>query len=301
MNTLCLLKKKTEIERFLKQTPYSLSAFSFVNIFIWSDFFDFVFKIIDHQLCIFAKNSIGSFLYLPPLGPKTTHKAIKDGFRHLFLENNGSGVTRIENIEERHLKLFEDKDFIIVKKSKEFIYKRQDIAQMKGKLFKSKRSLYNQFIKGNDFEFLPYAPDMEKDCLVLYDLWAQESKSRQKEDMAVFMIEENRGVHQKAMRYYQDLNLEGRVVRIKNQIIAYSFGFELKPDVFCILFEIADLRFKGISTYIFRAFCVDQQIQKYCWINSMDDFGLPNIEKTKQLFRPHHTIESYAVSPRGNF
>lgn len=298
MRTLWLLKKKPLVEEFLEQTPFSLSAFSFVNIFIWSDFFHFVFKMIDHQLCIFAQNTIGSFFYLPPLGRKMTHKAIKDGLSYLSLKNNGNTVTRIEHAERRHLKLFPEKDFFVIKRSKEFIYNREDIVGMTGNRFKSKRSLYNQFIKNHSFEFLPYASDMEKDCLSLYDLWAQERKLRQKDDMAVFMIEENRLVHQKAIHYYQDLNLMGRVVRINNQIVAYSFGFELKPDVFCILFEIVDLHFKGLSTFIFRAFCMDQQVQKYRWINAMDGCGLSNIEKAKQLFRPHHTIESYCVSPR---
>jgi len=81
------------------------------------------------------------------------------------------------------------------------------------------------------------------------------------------MLEENRGVHELVMRYYNQLGLIGRVVLVEGQVKAYSFGFPLGGNMFCVLFEITDLDIKGLPVYIFREFCRDEVLEQYQFIN----------------------------------
>ena len=40
--------------------------------------------------------------------------------------------------------------------------------------------------------------------------------------------------------------LIGRVVKVKGEIKAYTFGFEINDDMFCVYLETADLKIKGL-------------------------------------------------------
>ncbi len=50
MKNNALLDEKPLVESFLSQGPRPLSSFSFVNVFAWSDFFDFEFNIVNDCL-----------------------------------------------------------------------------------------------------------------------------------------------------------------------------------------------------------------------------------------------------------
>lgn len=127
-----LLGYQSLVERYLSETPYDLSSFSFVNIFVWADFFDFEFKEIRNNLCVFASHNIGTFLYLPPLGKVVPDETLKESFDLLLKNNQGSGVSRIENVSEGQLSLFDGGAYRVYKKAEEFIYPREAIASLVG-------------------------------------------------------------------------------------------------------------------------------------------------------------------------
>ena len=293
---LSLLDQKPDIEKYLKEIPEHLSAFSFTNIFVWKDFFQFDLKMIGGCLCVFANNATGCFLYLPPLGKTVTPEVIDECFHIMEDINRGSGVTRIENVSAKQLLFFQDKKFVHRKKGYEYCYYRNDIAALQGKLYKSKRSSYNQFIDGYRHQYLGYEERMADGCVKLYHRWAQERVKVYADDIYGHMLKENQKVHELVLRYYQQLGLTGRVVTVDGEIKAYSFGYPVNDDMFCILLEIADLDIKGLPVYMFREFCRDGALQTYKFINVMDDFGMENIQKTKMSFRPAALLLSYVVT-----
>ena len=291
-----LLDYKNLIEGFLNESCQSLSAHSFVNIYSWKDFFDFEFKMINQNLCVFAKNEQGCFLYLPPLGRDASPDTLDECFQIMYARNGKKGISRIENVSEHQLQLFTQNSYVFYKKGYEYCYYRKDLIDLKGQVFKSKRSTFNQFIRNYQAEFLPYQDVMFKECLELYDRWAFERRQKNKEDIYVQMLVENRSVHQLILKVHQELGLVGRVVVIEGNIAAYSFGYSLNDDIFCIFLEVADLKYKGLPTFIFNRFCADPQIVPFKFINAMDDFELMNIAQTKLSFRPAVLFPAYTVT-----
>jgi hypothetical protein len=108
------------------------------------------------------------------------------------------------------------------------------------------------------------------------------------------MLLDNLSCLQILLNDYKNLNLVGRLIKVDNQVKGFSFGFQLNKDTFCILFEIADLSFKGLSQYIFRQFCAE--VKKYKYINIMDDLGLENLKTVKMSYRPVKLIPSYIIT-----
>lgn len=296
--TTALLDKKSLVEEFLKENNGHLSAYSFANIFAWQDFFKFEFEIIDNNLCIFAHHDAGCFLYLPPLGKKVSPKAVTESFRIMNSVNKNPGVSHIENVSHQLLPYFSDDQFSHFQKGHEYCYYRKDIAGLKGNAFKSKRASYNHFIKNCRAQFLPYSENMLSECTKLYDQWAEGRLTRYQDEIYGQMIEENRRVHRLVLEFYKEIGLIGRVVCVDGKVKAYSFGYPLNKNNFCILFEIADLSLSGLAVYIFREFCAEREVELYPFINVMDDFELGNIQKTKMSFRPAFLMPAYGITQK---
>lgn len=277
---------------------HPLSSYHFSSIFLWQDFFDFEFKLIDGYLCVFAKHVFGTFLYLPPLGPTFSPQIIEKCFLLLNTLNPKKSFSRIENVSEEDLKYFDPQRYKITEKSKEYCYLKKDIAGLRGNAYKSKRSSLNQFVKNHPHEWIPFDRKWSKDCTCLYDAWAQDRARRSKDDIYKTMLEENRGVHQLIFKYHDEIGLRGRLVMVDQKPCAYTFGYPLNDETFCVLVEIADLALKGLSVYIFSRFCADEPLKKFKYINVMDDFAMDNVAKTKKSFRPKILYPSYVVSER---
>ncbi|MBF0522169.1 MAG: DUF2156 domain-containing protein [Candidatus Omnitrophica bacterium] len=293
-----LLEKSDLIQHYLKKNHECLSPFSFVNLFAWKDFFSFDLKVIDDALCIFAKDVSGTFMYLPPLGETVTSKTIAACFEHMRAVNGRSRVARIENVSPKSISLFPDEKYASYHKGYEYIYFKNDIVQLKGNDFKSKRSDYNFFTNTYVAKISPFSPAMIEECLTLYDHWACQRKALNLEVVYQQMLEDSRRVHETVLKHAKELNVLGLVVEVDGAIKAYSVGYEINPDVFCILFEIADLSYKGLPVFIFRNFAKDQRLQTYKFLNAMDDFGLENARVTKMSFRPAVLSPMYSVKER---
>ncbi len=287
---------KDLVDKYLRLNRYALCAYSFVSVFLWKDFFQFHFEIIDGQLCIFAENDSGIFLYLPPLGREFNPETVRDCFALMGRRNSGQGVTRIENVDWRQISFFSG-DSLCYLKGYEFLYYKKDIIQLKGKSYKSKRSDYNHFIKTHKYLFAPFCETMKDECLNLYDQWQEDRARKHPDDIYRHMLSENRQVHALGMQNARLLDLVGRVVIVDGEIKAYTFGYWVQDAVFCVLFEVADCTCKGLPVFVFHELCADEELGRARFINTMDDFAMPQLERTKESFRPIMKLPSYTVSP----
>jgi len=293
-----LIKHKKVVEQYLAGAKENLSAFSFLNIFSWKDFFTFDFKMIDESLCIFAKDRSGVFMYLPPLGKHVTENTIRKCFDYMKAQNGKSRVARIENVPQSYREFLSDKKYSFYHKGDEYLYFKNDIVALRGNDFKSKRSDYNFFIKNFSFQFLPFEPLMAKECLRLYDNWAEQKRQATQDKVFQQMLDDGRKVHELIFKNFKALKVVGRVVKIEKYIKAYTFGFAINPQVFCVLLEVADLSFKGLPVFIFREFAKDAELQSYLFLNVMDDFGLDHVSKTKMSFKPVVLLSMHSVKER---
>ena len=130
-------------------------------------------------------------------------------------------------------------------------------------------------------------------CLDLYGEWRDERKKKNKDKVYQQLLDENFYSHKRAMLNYDALGLIGRVIEISGKICAYTFGFELNKNTYCIMLEIADLNIKGLAQFIFQRFCQNLQNLGAEYINTMDDSGLENLKKIKLSWHPHKVLTNY--------
>ncbi len=284
---------KRLVEKFLKRERGSLSSHSFINLFIWQDFFKFYYEIIDNQLCIFAKDEVGTFLYLPPLGSGVSKDAIISSFQIMNSFNKNTEVSRIENIEEADLINYKGLGYKTYLKSKDYLHSTKDLINLTGNRFKSKRSSYNYFIRNYSYEFFDYENKYRDECLRLFKLWQGLRLNKHEDQIYNAMLKQSQVSFKRMLLNADFLSVIGCVVKVDGKIKASSFGYKLDKETFCINFEISDLKIKGISQFIFREFC--KRMKKFKYVNVMDDSGLSNLERVKLSYSPLRLIPSYCA------
>ncbi|MDD5477314.1 MAG: phosphatidylglycerol lysyltransferase domain-containing protein [Candidatus Omnitrophica bacterium] len=288
------LKNHKLFSQYLALEPHELAAYSFANIYIWRSLYDIGWAVIENSLCVFFRDQIGCFMYLGPLAKEKRPRAIKESFAIMDSINKNKDISRIENIEERNLEYYRALGYLCHEKYPDYLCLKNDLAFLRGNKFKSQRASYNFFIKHYHFEWAKLKLMDRDDCLSLFNSWAELRKTQSCDDLYCGMLEDNRKVIKEAFANYKPLGLEGICVRIDKKIKAFSFGYRLNNETFCVLYEITDLSIKGLAQFIFRQFC--RELKDYKYINIMDDSGLENLRKTKLSYKPKCLIPAYIVT-----
>ncbi|MCG9127920.1 DUF2156 domain-containing protein [Candidatus Poribacteria bacterium] len=308
---------KSTFDQFNTQTHLTLSHYAFAPIYIWQEFYSLHYLInkstdnksssyskIDtnpkEYLCIFAKQ--GKDYYMPilpiPCEIEEAHyqKIVRDSFQFMLESNRNPQFARIENVPVEFLPIFKDVGFEVFLKESEYLYETKRIGNLKGDDFKGQRNVYNSFIKHNPTaKFEPYEDIHLDECLKLYETWQNDRSKKYDDSIYQAMLEDSKSAHTIGISNSKKLGLIGRIVRINNEVQAYTFGYALNSDTFCILFEISNLSIKGLAQYIYREFCKELLIT-YKWINAMDDSGLENIKRVKMSYHPTQIIPSYNIT-----
>ncbi|MBM3244071.1 MAG: DUF2156 domain-containing protein [Candidatus Omnitrophica bacterium] len=292
------IKDKEIFDRYLKLSTHQLSVYSFANIYIWNKFFDISWKIIDDSLCIFFKDKIGAFLYLPPLSKENNPKVLVHVFEILSKSNKNNDFAHIENVEEKDLGFYRSLGFRCTLKSHDYICSRWGLESLRGNKFKSKRASRNYFTKNYWYSYHPISSRDDKDeCLKLYSFWAKQRKEKNVDIIYQGLIDDNGLALKEAFDNYAALGFKGGLVRINNKVKGFTFGFELTRDIFCILYEITDLDIKGLAQFIFAQFA--SQLRSYKSVNIMDDSGLENLKRVKLSYHPKALVASYTIRKNG--
>lgn len=307
---LLTLDQKPLFDRYNLQSTQSLSSYAFANHFIWRDIFDFYYTVhhtkeqnneddFNGYLCVFAKQGDDYFMPILPMPCRINYpNYINIVYKaHQFMQetNRNPEIARIENVPEEYLDAFIDKGFTYIQKEAEYTYLTQDLCELKGNRYKQQRHAYNTFLRSNkSIQYAPYQSMDEDACIELYDRWRKTRAGRYDDTIYHAMLDDSKSAHRIGITHAEALGLVGRTVKINEKLVAYTFGYELNSDTFCILFEITDLCIKGISQFIFREFCRELS-SSYRWINTMSDSGLENLKRVKRAYHPKQIISSYNI------
>jgi len=287
------IEDRNLVDGFLSRMPRSLSVYSFAQFAVWKGLYQIGWARVNESLCIFFKDRLGVFMNCEPLGPGASGQTVSAVFAFMDSVNSNPAYSRIENVEEPRLPFYLGLGYEAVAKAGDYVYERGALAGLRGDRYKSKRAACNFFAGEYRADFIPYEGRYRDECVELYDLWAKGRAARNPDSIYVGMLKDSRTCLICSLEEPLNLGLTGRLVLIGGRVRAFTFGYELNSDTFCVLFEVADLSFKGISQYIFRQLCAE--ITQYRFINAMDDSGLRGLRDVKRSYRPCAVIASYIV------
>lgn len=256
------LKAKDTMDHYLKLINVDISDYTFAGNYIWLSTASGFYAIINDTFCLFILSSGELSMLLPPLGTKEkTYDAMIQCFEIMNTHNSSKHYGKIEYVHENLLEGFVDyleegtviydmlKDFVIEKKLVDYIYKVDDLIELKGDPYKSKRNEINKFKKVYENHRIEVIDiDKHKDGIMqLFNKWVKDRTTYMpKEEVEVFLdgIYFERFAIKKLLNDYTKLNVVGMVLYIDDEIKGFTVGELINETTSSIIIE------KLISKYL---------------------------------------------------
>ncbi len=290
---------KPAIEEFLRHAPRELSAYTFAGIYVWQGLYKISWAVEHKHLCIMFRDTAGCFMYLPPLGAGADAALIERLFDEMDETNRNTALSRFDNVDETCRQQLAACGLCVQPKPGEYLCARASLASLRGNAYKHKRASANHFAAHYRYCYRSYQPQDAAACRHLYELWAGERCQAHQEAGYRGMLVDSRSAFDEMLNAPEALGMWGRVVEVDGAIGACTFGMPVNDETVCVMFEVADLRLKGIAAFIFKAVC--EEMSAYRYVNIMDDSGLENLRSVKESYRPQRMVAAYtAVRPAGS-
>lgn len=182
--------------------------------------------------------------------------------------------------------------FHVDRDSFDYVYRIEDLAELKGKKYQSKRNFVNRF-KNNypGSALLPLNRDTLPLAQQVTELWF--SQRLQEDPLGDFRLE--RIALDRAFHRFEELQLEGLILTVEGVPIAMTLGSFLSEDTFDVHFEKALDGYDGAYPYINQSFAryLREKYPQLQYLNREDDMGIPGLRKAKLSYYPDHMIEKY--------
>ena len=179
----------------------------------------------------------------------------------------------------------------------DYVYRIDDLADLKGRKFQKKRNHLNRFrAEHPDCEIRPITegdiPAVMDMAAAWYDqrMTADPHHDRQLEKQAL----------RRALSRMDELGIEGLTLRENGRILAMTMGSRLSADTFDIHFEKALEEVEDAYAAINQAFAAHlrEKYPEVRYLNREDDLGLPGLRQAKLSYCPDHLVEKFWAQDR---
>lgn len=280
------MEMREELDSVFSKLPDGLSEFSFLNLYLFRNIYDYtIFKY--KNMLIINGSYKGSHFFITPYGKlelEIVNEELGKGLKwsHIspsFLEENKEFFDKM--LPQR---LQEDRDNF------DYIYLRENLTKLEGKELHKKKTHINKFEKTyTNIEIKELTKDNRKDAFQILEKW---KKDRKKEDD---------GDYKEAIEALNlvntDFSLKGVLLYVEKEPVAWALAEILEEKKTAIvLFEKALSSYRGSFQYINYAFAsfLDERIE---YINREQDLGDEGLRQAKMTYRPIKFIKKYMVLP----
>ncbi|NNF98877.1 MAG: DUF2156 domain-containing protein [Desulfobacteraceae bacterium] len=177
----------------------------------------------------------------------------------------------------------------------DYIFLVEDLSLLKGNKFSKKRNLINQFhrdyVDTGRVDIEPITPNALDDCLEFLELWCEERKCHEGEDM-LLACEKQATIN--TLLNISLFELTGILLRIDGMVSAFGIAAPLTRDMAVLQYEKAFSDVKGLYQY-FDGQCAMRLFNGYTYINKESDMGVEGLKKAKKSYHPVKKMRSYRL------
>ncbi len=287
------LEDKPWVEKAFNEAQTDCCEYCFGNIFMWSDIYNN--KILNDNGIFVSADFTDKPVFCYPVGngdKKSTIQKLIEYTKSLNTDLEFFGLTEKDRDEldalfPNQFDITETRDFF------DYLYKSEDLANLSGRKYHSKKNHVSYFEKNFDWKYEPINKSNIEQCRLLNDHWKGLNKQKNPEEIR----EENLAI-KKALNHYFDLGFEGGVLTIQGEIVAFTFGERLNDSTFCTHVEKAYGNIRGAYQMINRELA--RQLQdRYEFINREEDTGSEGLRRAKLSYHPHRLVIKYSAVYKG--
>lgn len=280
---------KPIFDSYARAIPAPLSDYTFANNFIWLSQRSGFYQIIEDCFCLFSLNGNCLTMLLPPLGaPERQVQALNACFEIMDRYNPSPYLSTVDFVYRDFTQSLDAQQWLIERNWPDYIYRTEDLIELKGNAYKTKRSEINQFRRAYpDHRMEVLGPQHWGGIRALIDTWLRNRlKYLEAEAIADFFytVEQERKAIERALEHYETLRLCGLCLIINGKLEGFTFGEQITPDVGNVLVEKTNSLIPGSAQYLFREYA--KTFAGCTYINVGDDLGLENLRRVKMSYRP---------------
>ncbi|MBN1487081.1 MAG: DUF2156 domain-containing protein [Anaerolineae bacterium] len=277
------------VHQYLWAYQPETSELTFTNFFIWRTYYDFKWAIYQDWLLIMGQDGF----VLPPVGPPSRLAVIRM-WLHWLRDELALAAPRIQRADARLVAELEEADDLHISPTREhfdYVYAREDLAELAGRKYSKKRNHINKFLRQYpNYAYAPLTEDRVDECLSLAEVWCQ--WRRCEEDLS--LTHEFEGIRQSLLNL-DALQIVGGLLLVDGQVQAITLGELLNAQTAVVHIEKANIEFQGIYPMINQLF-VQNQWNHVDYVNREQDLGEPGLRKAKESYYPAHRVQKFDIT-----
>ena len=282
--------QREQYNALLFSGPERGCEYSFANQFLWGH----QKTAFLHGCALIFSHFYGKSVYPYPIGPGDKKAAVEAILRDAEERGIPCRITGITLADRQELEgLFPGKFlFCTNRDSFDYVYDINDLADLRGRKFQSKRNHFNRFCADRpDHQAVPISEKILPQVREFVQEWY--ARRQEKDPEGDFMLETL--ALGRVCSHFREIGMEGIVLMDRDEILAVTMGSRLSGDTFDIHFEKAREDVSGAYN------AVNCQFARYLrlkypdvkFLNREEDMGLEGLRNSKLSYRPHHMVEKY--------
>ena len=294
------LTDKPWVDALLRGGSHRGCEYNFTNLFVWSGAYDQRVARVGDFLVTRLRGALGP-AYIYPAGTGDIAPVLSalaedagqrgDPFRLVCLT-----LSQTRELEARFPGRFA---FTPDRDGFDYLYDIDRLADLPGKKLHAKRNHINRFIENNpSWVYEDITPESLPECLEMDKEWYRRSMIREGLAEERDLGNEGRALRL-AMEHYHALGLEGGLIRVYGEVVAFTMGDLLSTDTYDVHFEKAYGELQGAYAMINREFArrVRQRHPQVRYLNREDDMGVEGLRKAKESYYPDLMVEKFSAQP----
>lgn len=289
------LEDKEIIEKYIDKSKLDSYEYLFSSLYMWRKLNNIKYAVLDDVLII-EKNEEGKgTFYAQFFGYKKDNltsiidELIKRNLEftdrdYLFGDVGDEFVDDLKKYTDFSIDIVEDID------DSEYIYNTQDLIELKGKKYHSKKNHVNSFLKTYSYDIKTINNEnVKSDCMDLLHKWHEEVAVTIDKEM-LMEIDAIKDLFREL--HFFDLN--SIAIYVDGDLAGFAVGEKVNDRMALIHVERGEIAYKGIYAFLNKQFLVES-FQDTEFVNRQEDTGNEGLRKAKKSYHPEKMIKKYLV------
>lgn len=283
------IEDKEMFDAYFRKGTYDISELVFTSFILWTPSYDLKYVIVEEALCIkITYKEEEPFMWMP-LGAQNL-KSVLDILRQDSEKKNESFILRSlseQMIEEIKAVVPDQFSFIPERDRSDYVYSVQNLIELKGNKYYSKKKQVRDFKANNKYVYTPLSSENLGDIIEATRRWNKAynetlDEHLENEEMGILNI----------IKEYENLDYSGAILTIDDEIVAFTIGEALSEDTAIIHIEKANKAIRGAYAAVNNLY-LENQWKQMTYVNRQDDAGVENLRKAKLLYYPVKMVDKY--------
>ncbi len=256
---------------------------AFISLLLWRDIYNHSIAVVDGVVYIRSDFGEGEVYSLP------------------FAEDMNAALIRLWNEEGKDITLWaqegrrfeeflslyaEAYDKITDSDYYDYIYNRNNLAELSGKKYHSKRNHISSFSKKYNWSYEPITEQNRDAVLKCANEWYMQRENQDEE------LETEKAGIKLLLENISSLPISGGAIFVEDKAVAFTVGAPINNEVFNIYIEKCLSDYAEGYAVINREFAA-KALSDFSLINREDDMGIEGLRRAKQSYRPIRLVSKY--------